>query len=164
MSTYFSIQTYNGNLLVDISDHLPQFAFLETGTIKEKNTTEKYYQNWNSFNNDLFSEEFKKVDWKSNLNLEKLDLDTSFKNFFNRLTTMVDKHVPLKKVLKKQCQRKPWITHGIQKFMQLRDKLFKQLKSEKEEEGNSLIKFQQYKTLRNQIFHRPDTPEQKTTL
>ena len=139
-----------GNLLVGISDHLPQFALMETDAIKDNTSVEKYYLDWKSFNENQFIEKFKQIDWKSKLQLEQLDPDLSFKNFFNNLTIMIENHVPLKKVSKKQYQRKAWITRGIHKSIQCRDKLFKQFKSEKDS-GAKVVKFQQYKRYRNQI-------------
>lgn len=139
----------SGNLLVGISDHLPQFALLDTGTC-EKTRVDKYYEDWKSFNQNHFVDQFKQIDWETTLQLYKQNPDVSFLNFFNTLDSLIKKHVPLKRVTKRQSLRKPWITKGIQKSILRRDRLLKQLRSEKNKHTKT-VKFNQYKILRNQI-------------
>ena len=66
---------------------------------------------------------------------DKEDPNFSFEIFYKRLSNLIDKHVPLKKLSKKQLENKgkPWITRGIKKSIQTKDKLLKQYGREKNE-------------------------------
>ena len=58
--------------------------------------------------------------------MEKGDVNLSYNAFDNKVNEILEKHVPLKKLNKKQLrlQSKPWITPGIVKSIKRRDKLF----------------------------------------
>ena len=104
---------HSGNVLAGISDHLPQFAIFETR--QETKTEQRYYQDWRSLDQKAFKDHFRKLKWKEILKLENLDPDISFDCFIKTLNALIEQHVPMKKVSKKQSKRKPWITRGILK-------------------------------------------------
>ena len=49
-----------------------------------------------------FVNEFKNIDWDQLLSLDNSDPDISFECFFSKLDNLIKKHIPLKKVSKKQ--------------------------------------------------------------
>ena len=122
----------SGNLLTGISDHLAQFIFpVGSSTIEEQNTM-LTYRDWKALDPIRLSESFKTIDWNKILSLEKNDPDYSFCRFFDKLTILIDSHVPLKKMSKKQRNNlsKPWMTNEIRKSIRIRD-LLKKFKKKK---------------------------------
>ena len=75
--------------------------------------------------------------------IDKADPINSCDKLFEKVNTIVDTHLPLKKVTEKdkKIQKKPWITSGIRKSIQQRDKLF-----------NNFVKCKD--PLRKDEFHR----------
>ena len=143
-------RVHSGNFLTAISDHLPQFAVFE---LPHKNKTEeRHYQDWRSFDLKSFEEHFKKLNWKEILRLENLDPDISFDCFIKTLNSLIEQYVPIKKLTKKQSNRKPWITRDILKSISQRDKIFKLFVREKDaiEKANHYIDF---KLKRNEIVN-----------
>ena len=121
----------SGNLLVGISDHLPQFLIFQnfkTTTFKEP----RYYRMWKNFNQNNFTADFQQVDWNRLLALELDDPDISFENFFNQMNTLIDIHAPLKKLSRKQIKKgcKPWITKGLKISIRIRENLKKSMMKE----------------------------------
>ena len=83
---------------------------------------------------------------------EKKCPNEAFNSFENKINTVIEKHMPLKKLSHRELKwkNKPWITIGIQKSMKRRDKLYKKFIKAK----NEVIKndyFVKYKHLRNKI-------------
>lgn len=117
----------SGNIVYSISDHLPQFIFLhDVGTFSRPNSP-IYKRAWSKFNQEDFTLDYSGIDWDSILKLEEGGVDTSFDIFFSTISKLVEKHVPLIKLTKKQIKfrSKPWITPGIRKSIYQRDSLFK---------------------------------------
>ena len=54
------------------------------------------------------------------------DVNTIFSSFYSTITNIVDKHVPLQKLSKRQIKlnSKPWITPGIKVSIHNKNKLF----------------------------------------
>ena len=142
----------SGNLLTGISDHLAQFIFpVGSSTIEEQNTM-LTYRDWKALDPIRLSESFKKIDWNKILSLEKNDPDYSFCRFFDKLTILIDSHVPLKKMSKKQRNSlsKPWMTNEIRKSIRTRDSLLKKFKKEKRPNKKTEL-YNEYRFLRNRI-------------
>ena len=87
----------SGNLLTGISDHLARFIIpVGSGTIGQQNTMSTY-RDWKALDPKKLSESFNKINWNETLSLEKNNPDFSFHRFFDKLTILIDSHVPLKK-------------------------------------------------------------------
>ena len=138
-------------MLTGISDHLAQFLIPLSKTTSRPNT-KTTYRDWKSWNRDEFADEFNKSDWKDLLNLENNNPDYSFEHFFQILTKMIDAHVPVKNLSKKQLKSlsKPWITKGIKKSIKTRDNLLKKLQRENNCDRRSVL-YNHYKLFRNRI-------------
>ena len=136
----------SGNLTIGISDHLPQFLIIET-QVNSNKSHNLYYHNWKSFNRENFILDFLEIDWNESLSLQDKNLDLSFSKFFNKLTHLINKHVPLKKLSKRKStsKLKPWITSAIKKAIAKRNKLFKSFvnckDSDQKSEYHTLYKF-----------------------
>ena len=71
-----------------------------------------------------------------------MNVNNLFSSFYNKLNKIVNKHAPFKSISRRKvkCFSKPWITTGIRKSIQTRNKLLL--------EGNSAT----YKLYRNKIL------------
>ena len=141
----------SGNFLTGISDHLIQFSILKTncGSVEHP---KGYYKDWKNFDQKSFSDKFNNIDWKELLQTGKKNPNLSFNLFYDKLTNLVNSHVPLKKISKKQIKRekKPWVTKGIIRSMSLRDKFLKKYINAKDPE-NKARHHTKYKIYRNSI-------------
>ena len=80
-----------------------------------------------NFKQDEFILDILDINWAETIQVENNDANHSFDRFYNTLIRIIDKHIPLRKVTKKEYKQrlKPWITNVILKKMKQRDKLFK---------------------------------------
>ena len=88
--------TMSGNLIYDISDHLPNFLIIRKLNYKTYDK-EIFIRDYSHYNEQDFNEEISVVDWNTVTNTD--DVDTAFNTFYDKLATIIDKHVPLKKSL-----------------------------------------------------------------
>ena len=108
----------SGNISATISDHLPQFLFapnvLSKASCQKSNI---YERDWSKFiQTDLVLDYFDK-DWSNVLQLDQQDVNLSIESFLNNMNSILDEHVPLKRInkYKLKFKAKPWTTPAIQK-------------------------------------------------
>ena len=142
-----------GNLTVGISDHLPQFLFLDN-SVTISSSENKFYRDWKNFDRENFILDFFDFDWTLAIDLEREDPDYSFNVFFDKLTSLIDKHVPSKVMSKKQAKtnQKPWITKGIKTSIYFRNKLFNLYLRAKDPDVKAEL-HGKYKLYRNKIVN-----------
>ena len=94
------------------------------------------------------------IDWGEVLESEKADPNHSFQRFNEKVNEILDKHMPWKKLNKKELrlQAKPWITAGILTSIRRRDKLLHKWITAKDPVRKDLLRTE-YKTLRNRITY-----------
>ena len=146
-------QSYSGNLLIEISDHLIQFLILE-GFIKEKSVPKLnlYKRDFSNFNENEFNETILNLDWDDIVKLHNNDPNFSFNKFYNTITYHLDEFAPFKKITKKEhkLKSKPWISNVILNHIQDRDRLFKLFIKEIDPVLKELA-HSNYKRIRNQV-------------
>ena len=113
----------SGNLITDISDHLPNFTFLDLKTPTIKNRP--YIR--------LFTENNKKAFADNLLNEAPLindndltDPDNAYNIFSNNYLYLFNKYFPLVRMSKKSFKDKPHITNDIKVRIRHKNKLFKE--------------------------------------
>ena len=116
--------TISGNLIYDISDHLPNFLIVSKLNYKTHNK-DIFIRDYSHYNEEDFNEEISAVDWNTVTNTN--DVDTAFNTFYDKLITIIDKHVPLKKMSKNKVKwlTKPWITKCLRTSIKNKNKLYK---------------------------------------
>ena len=64
---------------------------------------------WQNFNKQLFIEDFEKTDWNRILKLNQNNVNLTFKNYLNSVTSLINFHAPVKYLSKKEKknQKKP---------------------------------------------------------
>ncbi len=115
--------TISGNLICDLSDHLPNFLIINKLSALPKKI-KIYRRDWAKFDKEKFVDEINQIDWSdSNCN----DINTQFHSFYSKLNSLVDKYLPLKSLSKKSLKNnsKPWITVGIRQSIKCKNKLYK---------------------------------------
>ena len=91
--------------------------------------------------------EFISIDWNEVFTSESdaTNVNSLFQSFYSRTTEIIDKHVPVRKLTRKEIKSlsKPWITFGVRTSIRVKQKLYeKYLKS-----GNTyyLTKYRYYR-------------------
>jgi len=147
-------KTTSGNLTISISDHLPQFLMLYSLNLNSNTTSFKptYYRKWSAFNSTNFRNDFNQISWNEILALENRDCDFSFNAFLSKINSLIDEHVPLIKLSKRQAKlhSKPWITKGILTSMKIRDNFFRDYLNSSSPDIKSFL-HSRYKLYRNKI-------------
>ena len=95
--------SHSDNLLIELSDHLIQFLFLE-GFIKERSVPaiNMYKRDFSQFNHREFKDEIiYKVNWEGICNFRDNDPSRSFKSFYDTFNHYLDEYAPYKKVTRK---------------------------------------------------------------
>ena len=127
-SNSFNSSFISGNITTSISDHLPQFLLVPNINIKDliPKHHNLFKRDSTNFKKEDFILDLLEIDWNTTLQTNKNDPDFSFNQFYEKINSIIDNHLPLKKVSKKELKQqfKPWITTGIRKAIKVRDKLF----------------------------------------
>ena len=147
-----SLKSHGGNISVSISDHLPQFCFLDTfkkSSIKREQIRARSFKN---FNRKLFRSELDAIPWEE-LYVGKT-AEEKFKIFFDKNEELLNKMAPIKVLTRKEANLKlnPWITGGILKSMARRDLLHSKYVKEKNPENKKKL-YADYKIVRNRVLN-----------
>ena len=73
-----------------------------------------------------------------------------FDTFYSRLSNIIDRHIPIKKLSAKEIKQlsKPWITSGIRRSIRIKNKLYKRfIKTQ------SVYYHTKFKLYRNKLNH-----------
>ena len=123
---------------MSISDHLPSFLIVPREN-KRIDPQKKilYKRDTKNFSQDDFILDYLDIDWDSELDLEKNDVNHTTEIFFTKMCTIIDKHMPLRKltIKERRQQSKPWITPTIIAKINDKNKLYKKyIKSRRKED------------------------------
>ena len=94
---------YSENLVVSISDHLPSFiiTLIENKQCKSQNKIQCKRDTKNSSKYE-FVLDYLNVDRDFELDLDKKDVNVSTEKFFSKMSTILDKHMPVRKLSTKE--------------------------------------------------------------
>ena len=146
-------QLISGNLSIGISDHLPSFLIIPK---KNQNFLPKKHnimkRDRSKFNKEDFILDYLSIDWDETLELDVENVNLSFNRFLSAINDLLDRHMPLKKISKKEFKRrfKPWITDEILEKIKRKNKIFKEYVACKETDLKD-AHFANYKTIKNEI-------------
>ena len=140
--------TISGNFVFDISDHLSNFLIIKK-CYPDLHNQYMFKRDYSKLDSNALTEDINAVNWQF-LIPESTDIDNMFQTFYSNLEQIVDKHVPLKKVSKKELKlkNKPWITKAIRKSIQIKNSLLKKYLKNK---SNDI--YLKYKKYRNKLKH-----------
>ena len=145
-------QGISGNFTFSISDLFAQFLIMpkkDTRPPRKHNILKRDLRNYDkvSLVADILN-----INWNETLSVELGDVNHYFDMFDQKINEVLDKHVPLKKLNKKQIrlQAKPWITPDILNSIRNRDRLLRKYIDTTEVNSKNEI-HKEYKALRNKV-------------
>ena len=143
----------SGNITVGISDHIPQFLLIPTKECLNKSILLKTVltRSFKNVNMESMKRDLENIDWSL---ANEPDPNVAIEKFFSETNKVLDKYAPLKKKPKKELKLEatPWITKGIAKSIQRKDKLYKKIIKEKNTERRINLE-KSYKILKQKIFN-----------
>ena len=94
-----SHHTISRNLVYDLSDHLPNFLIINSLSTLPKNI-EISRRDYSQFNQSNLINDVESVDWF--FNSSSSDVNVMFDTFYSRLSNIIDRHIPIKKLSAKK--------------------------------------------------------------
>ena len=142
-------------LVTDITDHFPTVLFQNFDRFKQKvNHQNKYTYKRNHTNDNIarFKKSLMSVNWKEILEGENTDVD--YNNFMKKFSDLYDECIPLKKITtnRRKTPISPWITKGLLKSINTKNKLYKQYLQSPSDERK--IKFKTYRNKLNNLMRK----------
>jgi hypothetical protein len=140
----------SGNIIYDLTDHLPNFLVINKFSALPKNF-KLSRRDYSKYNEALLLEEIQSTDRNmetfNDSNPTEVGLEV-FDIFHSKLSSIVDKHIPLRHLSKKELKHfdKPWITSAIR--ISIKNNYYK-----KYIKTRSLYFYNKFKTYRNKINH-----------
>ena len=145
-----------GIIVTDITDHFPTVFYKNLNMLKQKsNTTNNKYvyrRNHSEDSISRFKNSLSRVNWSEIL--DGVDANSDYNNFFNKFNELYDECIPMKKskTNRKKIPQSPWITKGLLKSINVKNKLYKQYLL-CPTEGNS-VKFRSYRNKLNNLIRK----------
>ena len=108
--------TLSGNIIFDVTDHSANFLIINKFSCLTSNV-KIYKRDFSKFNETDLLNEVQAVDWQEVLGSHGFEPSLMFDSFYEKVSSIIDKHIPIKELSKKERQihSKPWITSGIRK-------------------------------------------------
>ena len=124
--------TVSGNIIYDISDHLPNFVLIDNANIQNK--SKKVFKRDYSIDRNALIEDFKMIDWTYHFH-SRNTVDEMYDTFYAMTNEIINKHIPLKKLSRKAVKQtaKPWVTPAIQTSIIIKNKYYKKFISTKQD-------------------------------
>ena len=100
--------TISGNIIYDLTDHLPNFLIINKFSTLSTNV-KIYKRDFSKLNESAMINEVQSVDWNELLSLNTSNPSALFDLFYGTLSSIVDKHIPIKQLSKRELnfQSKP---------------------------------------------------------
>ena len=125
ITNQFDIPVTSGIIYSDVSDHLPIFQISSLkpsdGKSTKKNVSLRRVMSKENLN--AFREELCLYNWCNVLKVD--DPDNAYNRFLFVISTLYDKHFPLKKISSSKRILNPWMTSGIIQSVKHKNKLYK---------------------------------------
>ena len=116
----------SGNITTDILEHLAQFLITSYQVHSETKPKKIITRTSKSFIQDNFKHDLKNIDWEYTRDIHLHDANHSFEQFLKNINEILDKHVPLKYMSRKQQKyiSNPSITKGIHRSFKIKNTLY----------------------------------------
>ena len=82
-----------------------------------------YKRDFSTFNPTDLANDIQHIHWDAVFDSEK-DLSIIFKKFYSRIPEIIDKHIPLKLLSRRELKFsvKPWISPALKKYIQIKNR------------------------------------------
>ena len=114
----------SGNLYADVSDHLPNFIFINKTLPINKISDRPMIRIYSDKNNKNFCEYLRNVDW-GNILYKETDTNRAYDNFFAEIRQSFETNFPLQRLSRRGSKDKIWITRGLKISSCNKKKLYK---------------------------------------
>ena len=133
--------TLSGNIVSDLTDHLPNFLIIFTPLPNSVKIDKRDYS--------TLIQDIQSVDWEGVLHANP-DPNVMLDSFYSRISDIITVHIPLIQLSKRELRMKskPWITDALRVSINIKNKLFKKYISTK-----SAYYHTKFKLYRNKINH-----------
>ena len=153
-TNHLNPDTVSGNLTLNLSDgHLPSFMIMPKNNQNHQPKKHNIYTRCSkNFDSSAFLDDYHKKNWDFVIDTDKNDVNFSLNQFFSNMNTLLDTHLPLRKVSKKEFKQKfkPWVSNVILTKISDKNKAFKRyLKAKVPSTKSDHLKT--YKSLKNEI-------------
>ena len=112
-----------GNILTDVTDHLPNFVIIPNKTTTPNLKHRAYTRLMTEQNFTTFNEQIDRTDWGHILT--GTSTEEIANNWQTHLTNLFEANFPLKRISRKRAKDKPWITPGLKRSVQKKDTLYR---------------------------------------
>ena len=140
--------TISGNLIYDLTDHLPNFLLVSKFSSSPDNV-KIFRRDYSNFDEQALINDIQSIDWDL-LFSGNSDPSCMFDTFYRKLSEFIDIHIPLKQLSKKdsKLKTKPWITSAIRTSIKIRNNLYKKFLKTKSSYYQT-----KFKVYRNKLNH-----------
>ena len=147
-----------GNIISDVSDHLPNVIFIENKRKKPNTKKERsFIRIFSGKNLEKFKSGLSNSDWHTILSDD--DADAACNNFYTHILEIYNQSFPLTRISRKRSKDKKWFTAAIKKSSQNKNILYK--KKIQNPTAENIEKYKKYLNLYNSIIR---SAEQKYYL
>ena len=89
-----------------------------------------YTRNTKNFDREAFLNDFSNINWNITLEAHKEDTNHSMQIFMDKVTSLLDQYMPLRKLTSNEHKRrfKPWISDDILRKINIKNKTFNKLR------------------------------------
>ena len=117
--------TISGNLIYDLTDHLPNFLIVSKLSSLPENV-KIFKRDYSNFDEQALINDIQSLDWNLLLSCNS-DPSCMFDIFYSKISEFIDIHIPLKQLSKKESKlkTKPWITSAIRTSIKIKNKFYK---------------------------------------
>jgi len=142
-----SINNISGILMLDTSDHLPNFSIAETKINLKSNNHQKNFRDFSNTNIRKLKTCMTNFNWKDSIKMHD-NVNDAYNNFIEIFNSMLDKFVPLKKKSNKTKTKSklPWIAKDLIKMINKKNRFYKQYMNKRTQQSKT-----KYKTLKNKV-------------
>jgi len=144
--------TYSGNLIMSIADHLPNFIIIK-GANKTSVTHRPTRRCFSEKNIATFRAEVAQLNWTEVI--DNCNPDDAYGIFIQKYKNAYDICFPLKRVSRKRIRDKKWITKGLKISIRHKNRLYKRFLTKPNE--RNLIKYKTYKNKLTKLIKKAES-------
>ena len=139
--------TISGNVVYDLSDHLPNFLIINDLDILCDSKDRVFVRDFSRLNEDSVLNDFATIQWQDVLS-ESRNVNQLFDVFFSKCSEIVNKHLSMRKLSRREVKfnSKPWITKGLRKSINNKNIMYRHFVRTK-----SSYSHHEYKMYRNKL-------------
>ena len=146
------LKMISGNLLSDLSDHLPNFTILMKNKTPRVNERPKV-RTFSAHNKLNFNYALKNSDWSCVYS--ETDVNTAYDNFINIVTAAYEQSFPLVRLFRKRSRDRAWITSALKKSSKTKNYLYKKWITTRNKEDE--IRYKKYRAAYRKVAQEAES-------